>query len=154
MFTHILLPVDGSELSLRAARHGLELARVLNARLTVMTVTTPWATQFSRELAVVVPDVIVPKGEYDNKKQSIAAGILRNVTADAQRANVSAKALHCCHRDPYQAIVDAALHENCDLIVMGSHGRRGIWGGPLGRETTKVLIHSSVPVLVYRETFD
>jgi nucleotide-binding universal stress UspA family protein len=54
------------------------------------------------------------------------------------------------HRDPYVAILDAARREGCDLIVMGSHGRRGLAELLLGSETVKVLTHSEIPVLVYR----
>ena len=65
MYSNILLPTDGSQLSLRAARHGIELAKALNARVATIMVTTPWATQFAREPAVVVPGVVVPQTEYD-----------------------------------------------------------------------------------------
>ena len=70
MYRNILLPIDGSQLSLRAAGHGIELARALNARVTVIMVTTPWATQFAREVAVVVPGVLVPQNEYDLRTET------------------------------------------------------------------------------------
>ena len=123
MFTNILLAVDGSEASLRAARHGIELAKALKAKVMVVTVTTPWDTYFSRELAVIIPDVVIPQPEYDYKRDAVAACVLQNVAADARSADVPAKTVHRCHRDPYRAIVDAAMHEQCDLIVMGSHYR-------------------------------
>jgi nucleotide-binding universal stress UspA family protein len=153
VFTHILLPVDGSAPSLRGARHGIELARALQARVTILTVTTPWATQFARELAVVVPDVIVPEIEYDHKREAAAAGILQDALADARAAGVPARALHRCHRDPYQAIIDVAARERCDLIVMASHNRQGIFEVLLGSEseTLHVMQASTVPLLVYRE---
>ena len=72
----------------------------------MLTVTTPWAAYFSRELAAVVPDI--PQGDYDNKRQNIAAGILQNVVSDAHALDVQAKPLHRCHRDPYRAIIDTA----------------------------------------------
>jgi nucleotide-binding universal stress UspA family protein len=68
MFTNILLAVDGSEASLLAARHGIALARDLKAEIVVLTVTVPWAAYFSRELAVLVPDIVVPQLEYDRKR--------------------------------------------------------------------------------------
>jgi nucleotide-binding universal stress UspA family protein len=151
MFTNILLPVDGSAPSLRAARRGIQLAKMLSAKVTVLTITTPWATYFSRELAVVVPEVIIPQGEYDYKRETIAACVLQNVVAEARTAGVAVKSLHRCHRDPHRAIIEAAEREGCDLIVMGSHCEKWFTGSLVGSETIKVVTHTSVPVLVYRE---
>ncbi len=150
MYQNILLPVDGSELSVRAARHGIELAKALGAEVTVIMVTTPWAIQFAREVAVVVPGVLVPQNEYDLRTELAAASCLRVVTDEARCAGVKARALHARHRDPYVAILDAAREVGCDLIVMASHGRRGLAELLLGSETLKVLTHSEIPVLVYR----
>jgi nucleotide-binding universal stress UspA family protein len=150
MYKSILLPIDGSELSLRAAQHGVALARALGARVTAVMVTTPWAIQFAREPAVVVPGVLVPENEYDLRTEQAARNCLRVVTDEARTAGVPSKALHVGHRDPYVAILDAARQEGCDLIVMASHGRRGLMGLLLGSETLKVLTHSTIPVLVYR----
>jgi nucleotide-binding universal stress UspA family protein len=151
MFTNILLPVDGSPASLRAARHGIELAKLVSAKVTVLTVTTPWAAYFARELAVVIPEVIIPQGQYDYKRETIAACILQNVVAEARTTGVETKSLHRCHRDPYRAIIDTAKHEGCDLVVMGSHCEKSFTGALLGSETIKVLTNASIPVLVYRE---
>jgi nucleotide-binding universal stress UspA family protein len=151
MFTNILLAVDGSAASLRAARHGIELAQALSARVTVLTVTTPWAAYFSRELAVVIPEVVSPLPAYDDKRETIAACILQNVVADARSARVEVRSLHRCNSDPYRAIIETAEREGSDLIVMGSHCERGFTGALLGSETMKVMTHTSTPVLVYRE---
>lgn len=151
MFTNILLPVDGSKASLAAARHGIELAKSLAAKVTVLTVTTPWAAYFSRELAVVIPEVVIPQGEYDYKREAIAACILQYVVGDAHSAQVQVESMHRCHGDPYRAIIDTAAQEACDLIVMGSHCEPGFAGSLLGSETMKVITHTSVPVLVYRQ---
>jgi nucleotide-binding universal stress UspA family protein len=151
VYKSILLPIDGSELSLCAARHGIELAKGLDARITAIMVTTPWATQFAREPAVVVPGVVVPQLQYDLRTEQAARSCLRVVTDEARSAGVPAKALHVRHRDPHVAILEAAHREGCDLIVMGSHGRRGLIELLLGSETVKVLTHSDIPVLVYRE---
>jgi len=150
MYKNILLPIDGSELSLRAARHSIELARALDSRVTAIMATTPWATQFAREVAVVVSEVIVPQNEYDCRTEAAAWAKLR-VVADASRsAFVSCRVFHVRHRNPYKAILDAATDEGCDLIVMGSHGCHGLTELLLGSETAKVLTHSRIPVLVYR----
>jgi nucleotide-binding universal stress UspA family protein len=150
VFTNILLPVDGASTFLRAARHGIQLAQILSAKVTVLTVTTPWAAYFARELAVVIPEVVIPKSEYDYKRETTAACILQNVVAEARLAGVQVKSLHRCHRDPYRAIIDTAEHEGCDLIVMGSDSDTGLMTTLLGSETMKVMTHASIPVLVYR----
>jgi nucleotide-binding universal stress UspA family protein len=150
MYKNILLPIDGSQPSLRAAQHGIELAKCLNAKVTVIMVTTPWATQFAREPAVVVPGVVVPRTEYDLRTEQAACNCLRVVIDEARSAGVPSKAVHLRHRDPYVAIIDAARKEGCHLIVMASHGRRGLAALLVGSETVKVLTHSEIPVLVYR----
>jgi nucleotide-binding universal stress UspA family protein len=151
MFTNILLPVDGSPPSLRAARRGIQLAKTLSAKVTVLTVTTPWAAYFSRELAVVIPEVVIPQGEYDYKRETIAACVLQNVVGEAHAAGVMVTSVHRCHRDPYRAIIEVAERKGCDLIVMGSHREKGITGSLVGSETIKVVTHTNIPVLVYRE---
>ena len=67
-------------------------------------------------------------------------------------AGVGCDVVHAQHEHPHQAIIDAAISRGCDLIVMASHGRRGIFAIVLGSETVKVLTHSTIPVLVYRES--
>ncbi len=150
MYRRILIAVDGSRPSLGAARHGIALARALGAQVTIITVTTPWAVQFAREPAAVVPGVIVPENDYELRIKAAAENLLRSVADKAQYAGVECRTLHCRHRDPHQAIIDAAAKERCDLIIVGSHGRRGIAGVLLGSEATKVIGHSTLPVLVCR----
>jgi nucleotide-binding universal stress UspA family protein len=151
MFSNILLAVDGSAASRRAARHGIELAKALSAKVTVLTVTVPWETYFSREPAVVIPEVVIPQKVYDDKRGTIAACILQDVVADAHSARVKVRALHRCNRDPYRAIIETAKHEGCDLIIVGSHCEPGFTGALLGSETMKILAHTGTPVLVYRQ---
>jgi nucleotide-binding universal stress UspA family protein len=151
MYGHILLPVDGTQSSERAARRGIELAWALKARVTVVTVTTPWATQFSRELAVLVPDVIVPESEYERKAHAAAEAVLERMSDAAAAADVPCKTVHIRHRDPSLAITRVASAEQCDLIVVGSHAASGITGAMLGSETLEVLTHGRTPVLVYRQ---
>ena len=125
--------------------------KALKARVTVVTVTTPWATQFSRELAVVVPDVVVPESEYERKAQAAAELLLERIGDAAEAADVPCKTMHLRHRDPSLAIMGAASGEGCDLIVMGSQASGGITGALLGSETLEVLTHGKTPVLVYRQ---
>lgn len=150
MYRSILLPIDGSELALSAARHGIALAKALGAEVTAIMVTTPWAIEFAREVAIVVPGVLVSESEYGLRTGHSASECLRAVTDAAGSAGVAAKALHVYHRDPWAAILDTARSEGCDLIVMASHGRRGLADLLLGSETVKVLSRGEIPVLVYR----
>jgi len=151
MFTNILLAVDGSDISLRAARHGIELAKSLTAKVTITTVTLPWATYFARELAVVVPDIVVPQADYDRKRETAAAGLMHSVLHQAHWAGIKAKVVHRIDRQPHEAIINVAIREGCDLIVLGSHRDPGFSGGLPGSETMKVLTRTDIPVLVYRQ---
>src|SRR5258708_2809872 len=125
MFKHLLLAVDGSRIAQNAAHHGIELAKALGAKVTVVTVTVPWETQFAREAAVIVPEVVVSKDEYDRSKGTYARSILSLTSEAAGVAGVPCSARHVSHARPYQAIIEVAAGQGCDLIVMGSRGHRG-----------------------------
>jgi nucleotide-binding universal stress UspA family protein len=152
MFKNILLAVDGSEASLEAARQGIALAKALNARVTVVVVTVPWATYFARELAVVVPDIVFPEADYEQRRHSRAVRLLSEVEAHACRADVAVKGVHRSHRDPTQAILDVAEHEGCDAIVMAPHGERAMARMLVGSETMRLITHANIPVLVHRQS--
>lgn len=145
MYKNILIPTDGSELSERAATHALELAKLTGAKATVLTVTAPWGAIAIGEIAVALP-----QAEYEDRADANAAAFLKSVTEMASKSGVACDSVHARETNPYEAIVRVAQEKGCDLIVMGSHGRRGIEGFLLGSETVDVLTHSKVPVLVYR----
>ena len=150
MFSNILLALDGSDASMRAARHGIALAKSLKAKLTAVVVTIPWATYFSRELAVIVPDILIPEAEYELKQNARAEHLLREIEDEARSAGVAVTKVHRSHRDPYCAILDAAEHDCCDAIVVAPHGECGLAGILIGSETKRVLTHSRIPVLVHK----
>jgi nucleotide-binding universal stress UspA family protein len=145
MYKHILIPTDGSELSKLALEEGVALAKALNARVTIITVTTPFhIITASPVMLTDTPEryeehVAATAGEYldEGKKIAAAAGVECNV-------------LHIEHEHPYKAIIDTAQEQGCDAIQMASHGRRGISAVLLGSETLKVLTHSTIPVIVCR----
>ena len=87
---------------------------------------------------------------YRERMTTVAAQRLAKVKEAADAAGVSCEVVHVEHEHPYKAIIDVANTRTCDLIVMASHGRRGISAIVLGSETLKVLTHSTIPVLVYR----
>ncbi|MFA5949340.1 MAG: universal stress protein [Hyphomicrobium sp.] len=146
MYKHILLAVDGSTLADEALKQGLELAQAIGARATIIHVTAPWSSVAVGEVAVMFP----PQ-EYEANMAAAAAEILKRSGAVAEALAVPFDTLTASDPQPYRAILAAAADKGCDLIVMGSHGRRGIAGLLLGSETTKTLTHGKIPVLVYRE---
>jgi nucleotide-binding universal stress UspA family protein len=146
MYKHILLPTDGSELSKMAIREGIDLAKALGARVTVVTVTTPF------HILSGDPTVIAYTSEQYKKHTVALAGQHIDVAKKiAAVAGVPCEALHVEHEHPYQAIIDTAQNRGCDAILMASHGRRGMSAIVLGSETLKVLTHSIIPVIVYRQ---
>jgi nucleotide-binding universal stress UspA family protein len=145
MYKHILIATDGSELAGKAVATGLALAKQLGAAVTAVTVTEPWTALISGEMAVGFPYQDYEKGAAES-----AAGILAAVAEAARRSGVACTTVHMPDRFAAEAIVDCAKDKECDLIVMASHGRRGLSKLLLGSETVRVLTHSTVPVLVCR----
>jgi nucleotide-binding universal stress UspA family protein len=144
MYKHILLPTDGSDLSKAAMKHGIALAKAIGARVTALVVSTP--------INSLVVDPSIVSGALDQYKALVAqqtAKYLENIGRNAREAGVDCGTLCVEHDKPYEAIVDTAKQRGCDLVVMASHGLRGV-SAILGSETLKVLTHTSVPILVYR----
>ena len=145
MFKHILIPTDGSDLSRKAVLYGIQLAKEARARLTALTLTAPY-----RLAAMDALLVSIGEDEYEEESRRIADRALEQVRMAAEAAGVECETVREVHDQPYRAIIDAAHALGCDLIVMASHGRRGVSALLLGSETVKVLTHSTIPVLVYR----
>ena len=145
MHTHILIPTDGSDLSAEAIQYGIVLAKAVKARVTGVTVSPP-----IHVLALEPGTVADTLESYRQRMATVAAQCLDKVKEAAEAAGVNYEVVHVQHEDPYKAIIDVAKARACDLIVMASHGRRGISAIVLGSETVKVLTHSTIPVLVYR----
>jgi nucleotide-binding universal stress UspA family protein len=145
MYKHILIPTDGSDLSWVAVREGLTFAKALNARVTAITVSSPFRT------IAVEPTMIANTPEdYGRDCEAAAARYLGAATESAKAMGVTCDGVHVVDDHPYRAIIETAEGRGCDLIFMASHGRRGVAALVLGSETTKVLTHSKIPVLVYR----
>ena len=145
MFKHILIASDGSDLAERAASQGVELAKLLKAKVTAVTVTEPWTAAVIGEAALALPFEVYEKSSADN-----AARILARAVELAKKMDVPCAPAHVKGQFPAEGIIAAAKDHACALIVMASHGRRGIPKLFLGSEATKVLTLSSVPVLVCR----
>jgi nucleotide-binding universal stress UspA family protein len=145
MFKHILIPTDGSDLSRKAVLYGVQLARVAGARVTAITVMEPY--RLASMEAVLIAQTVE---EHEAEAGAVADRALEQARMAAEVAGVPIETLRETSDAPYRAIIDCALANACDLIVMASHGRRGVAALLLGSETTKVLTHSAIPVLVYR----
>src|SRR5580693_6985220 len=146
MFNNILVPTDGSDLAAKAVEQALLFAKEIGGKITTVTVTEP----FPSHLLVEPNQFGDPPIEYKKHAEAYAEKVLDTVSAAAKSTGVICETLHVEHAQVYQAIIDAASARKCDLIVMASHGRRGVSAVVLGSETVKVLTHSKIPVLVYR----
>ena len=145
MFKNILVPTDGSDLAAKAVEQAVLFAKEIGAKITAVTVTEPFHL-----LSVAPSQLEYTPIEYKKHAEAYAEKVLGMVSAAAKSAGVVCETLHVEHEHIYQAIIDAASARKCDLIVMASHGRRGLSAVVLGSETVKVLTHSKIPVLVYR----
>ena len=145
MYAHILIATDGSDLANRAVGQGLALAKALGSKVTAITVTEPWTAAVSGEWAVAFP-----VEEYEKAAAANAEKILVQVTEAAARAGVACETRHVKDQFAAEGIVDEAKMLGCDLIVMASHGRRGLAKVVLGSQATRVLTHSTVPLLICR----
>jgi nucleotide-binding universal stress UspA family protein len=145
MYRNILIATDGSELAQKAVDHGIATAQAMNGKVTLVTVSAPFHA-FASEPGMVTDT----REEYEQHVAACAAKYLEAAKQVASSAGVSCETVHVVHAHPYQAIIDTATQKGCDLIVMASHGRRGISAILIGSETLKVLTHSAIPVLVVR----
>jgi nucleotide-binding universal stress UspA family protein len=146
MFKHILLPTDGSRLSEDAIRMGVQLAKTVNAKVTGFYVM-PEFHVFTYKTEMLEDT----KREFAKDSKAHAAQYLSVIETAAKAAGVTCEIVSATHDHPYEAIIRVAKQRGCDLIVMASHGRKGVQAVLLGSETQKVLTHSHVPVLVCRQ---
>jgi nucleotide-binding universal stress UspA family protein len=144
MYTHILVPTDGSELSAKATQTAVDLAKRLGARISAVTVVEPYPYSPLAEAQPVAPQ------EYLDAAMRLAEQRLKAVRECAGASGVPCEGVSVEGAQPWQIICDEATRVKADLVVMASHGRRGISALLLGSETQKVLTHSTVPVLVVR----
>jgi nucleotide-binding universal stress UspA family protein len=148
MYANILLSTDGSDVARKGLEHGIALAKALNAKVTVITVTEALPVDYgSGHAAGWIPSQ-EEFDSYDAASKERADKVLDEARAMAERTGISVKLLHVPNAHPATAMIETAKSGGCDLIVMGSHGRRGIRKLFLGSQTSEVLADGSVPVLV------
>jgi len=144
MYKRILVPTDGSDITAKAVQSAVGLAHLCGAELYVLAVKEPFPYSAISEMQPVPPQ------EFFDAQERVAVARVKSATDAGAAAGVTChghtvEALH-----PWEAILDHAKAQGCDLIVMASHGRRGVTALLLGSETQKVLTHSTLPVLVVR----
>lgn len=147
MFKHILLPTDGSKLSGRAVKIGIDLAKKSRARVTVIHVVPEFKLMVDEGITMLSPAL---KKRFEDEGRARAQKMLDEIAHQARARGVRCTTLCVASDLPYQQIIAAARKKKCDLILMASHGRRGLSSLLLGSETAKVLLHSKTPVLVVR----
>ena len=148
MYRHLLAATDGSMLSSLAVDHAIALARSLGSKLTLLHV----AGQYPPPMLVdgtVFPTL--PQDEHDAAAMQQSKQILDPCVAKAEAAGVNCSALHESDSAAWHAIIETAARSECDVIVMGSHGRGGFASLIMGSQTQKVLHHTNLPVLVVRQ---
>ena len=148
MYKTILIPIDGSPLSLKAARAGIELAGVTGAKVTALHVMAPYAPAYAGE-GLFYSNAFT-KEQYVSTTRANADKMLEKVEALASKAQVKCAKEAIFSDKPWEGIIKSAGKLKCDTIVMASHGRSGIAGIVIGSQTNRVLTHSKIPVLVCR----
>lgn len=151
MYKHILVPTDGSKLSLKAIRTGARLAGALGAKLTLVHVVAPYMPPLYGDPIGYAPPILDP-AEYKASVERSAKRILSEGTRTAagQAEGLALAEVMVTDEHPWEAVLNTVRRKRCDLVVMASHGRRGLAGVLLGSETSKLLTHSKIPVLVCR----
>ncbi|MBN9244637.1 MAG: universal stress protein [Mesorhizobium sp.] len=149
MYTHFLLPTDGSELAQAGVKHGLSLARQYGARVTAVMATEAPGGQFAYSSDLWTPGK-AEMAEYERDQHREAEAILAPVKANAEQLGLEIETVHVPDRRAAPAILDTAHKCGCDVIVMASHGRTGMSRVMLGSHTAEVLARADIPVIVFR----
>lgn len=149
MYSNIVCAIDGSELSTKALQHALTLAKSFGAKLSVLTVTDP-SVIIAPGAEIMMVDTSSVLADLDKAKAESARGILADASKLAQTSGVSVDTIHLPGHPAAEGIVATAKDIKASLIVMGSHGRRGLGRLLLGSQAAEVLAHSPVPVLIVK----
>jgi nucleotide-binding universal stress UspA family protein len=148
MYKHILIATDGSALATKALEHGLALAQCFSAHVTIVTVTEQWsAFDMAQEAREGRHD---PIGQFEAIAAAAAKRILDGAIERGSALGVACDRIHIKDQYPAEGIIATAKDQECDLIVMGSRGRRGISRLLLGSQAYEVLTHCMVPALIVR----
>lgn len=146
MFKTILVPTDGSPLADQAITAAIEFAQSNSGKIIGLSVAEPYPYA-----PLTDGSVTVDSGSYEEKMREMAQMHVRKIADAAQAANVPCETYVRQSFNPHEEIISVAIKHNCDVIFMASHGRKGLSRLFVGSETQKVLAHSTIPVLVFRQ---
>jgi nucleotide-binding universal stress UspA family protein len=149
MYSRILIATDGSELANRGLAQGLALAKALGAQVIIVTASEPWVPIGADATGAAAGDYGF-SNEYEKTEEKLGQAILKDAAAAADQAGVTAATVFVSRQYPANAIVDTAEAQKPDLIVMASHGRRGVQRLLLGSQASEVLTRARVPVLIVK----
>lgn len=148
MYKHILIATDGSALAAKGIAHGVDLAESVGAAVTIVTVTEDWSpTAMAIEARA---GAVHAFKDFEISANETARTILDKAAGSVAGRGISLETLHISNSHPAEGILQAAKDIGCDLIVMASHGRRGVRRLFLGSQASEVLAHTDVPVLIVR----
>ena len=148
MHQKILIATDGSELSDKAISYGLSVAKKLKSEVFFVTVTEPWIT--GRTIERLQAAIEKPIDEYESTMAVWAEGVLSKAARKAKEMGVDCETIHVKDQHPAEGIIKTSESQGCSLIIMASHGRRGLNMVLLGSVANEVVSQSPVPVLIYR----
>jgi nucleotide-binding universal stress UspA family protein len=148
MYKKIMVATDGSEPSTNAVKHAAGLAKLTGAGLVIVNVTESWSVLEAAQASE--SGIRDPVEQYEKLADNAAEKTLNAAEAVAKQAGVACETLHVRDQAAADGIVTACKDNRCDLIVIGTHGRRGIDRMLFGSQAIKVLHHSEIPVLVVR----
>jgi len=147
MYTHILISTDGSKLAQKGVDHGLSLAKALGSKVTIITATEPFPVPTGAAAWVVTPNDIAG---YAASQKKEAEELLASVGSAAEKMGIKVDTVHVPNARAAGAILETAQRSGCNLIVMASHGRRGVKRVLLGSQAAEVVSSSAVPVLIVK----
>ena len=148
MYKNILIATDGSDLAGKAVTHGLALAKKMDAKVTIVTVTEIWS---AREMAAKMEQGSRnPIEDFEKRAEEAAGKIMEAAKARAAEHGLACETVHVPDQHPAEGIIETAKDKGCDLIVMASHGYRSVKRFLLGSVANEVVTHSSIPVLIHR----
>jgi nucleotide-binding universal stress UspA family protein len=147
MYAHILIPTDGSELAQKGVDHGLSLAKALGSKVTLITATEPFPAPIGAAAWLVIENNIA---DYQKDCRKWAEELLAPIKATAEKMGITIDIVHVPDARPATAILETAQQTACDLIVMASHGRRGVKRVLLGSQAAEVVANCDVPVLLVK----
>ena len=149
MYKHIMLPIDASEPSQKAEKECIAFAKSIKAKVTAIHVVSHY---YLHGRSYAAPKAVYSKieREHEEEAKEAAQAMVSALTKRAKADGVECDDLVVVGDNPYEEIINSARDRKCDLIMMASHGRKGLDAVLLGSETVKVLTHSKIPVLVVR----